>query len=185
VRDLKTLALPELGDGRLLLRPWQAGDAAACAEMCADPDIVKWIPVPVPYTYEDGVEWVGDAERKWRELNEANFAVCDSAGGELTGSLGVRVDVARESGEFGYLVRREARHTGVASGAVRLLVAWCFDELGLGRLQIRADAANDMSRRVIETCGFQYEGLLRDYDLIRGERCTDVIYSLLPGDPRP
>jgi ribosomal-protein-alanine N-acetyltransferase len=125
------------------------------------------------------------AERKWREEAWAHLAVCDASSGKLVGSIGVRVDVARESGDIGYLVKREARRTGVASGAVRLIVAWCFDELELGRLQIRADATNDISRRVIEHCGFQYEGLLRDYDLIRGKRCTDVIYSLLPGDPRP
>jgi RimJ/RimL family protein N-acetyltransferase len=153
--------------------------------MCSDPDVIKWIPVPAPYTYKDGVEWVGDAERKWREETWANLAVCEAAGGDLVGSIGVRVDTRLESGEIGYLVKREARRTGVASGAVRRLIPWCFDELDLGRLQIRADAANSASRRTIERCGFQYTGLLRAYDLIRGERCDDVIYSLLPGDPRP
>jgi RimJ/RimL family protein N-acetyltransferase len=185
VKDLGTVALPELRDGKLVVRPWRPDDADPVAQICSDPDAAKWLPIPSPYTHEDGVEWVGDAERKWREEKWANLAVCDASSGELVGSIGVRVDITHESGDIGYLVKREARRTGVASGAVRLLVAWCFDELDLGRLQIRADATNVASRRVIERCGFQYEGLLRAYDLIRGERPDDVIYSLLPGDPRP
>ena len=64
------------------------------------------------------------------------------------------------------------------------LVAWCFDELDLGRLQIRADPANTASRRTVEACGFQYEGLLRVYDVVHGERTDDVICSLLPSDLR-
>ena len=182
MRDLNSVALPTLGDGRLVVRPWGPDDAAAVAAMCRDPEVVRWIPVPDPYTVEDGVEWVGDAERKWRVEHWANFAVTDAQSGELVGSAGVKVDAARESGEIGYLVKREARRRGVASGAVRLLVAWCFDVLGLGRLQILADVRNEASRRTIERCGFELEGVLRANDLIHGERPDDAIYSLLPSD---
>ncbi len=183
--DLRGIAVPTLCDGSLVLRPWRPDDAAAVAAMCDEPSVARYIPVPSPYTLSDGKEWVGDAARKWSEDHWAQFAVTRCETGELVASCGVKLDVERHSGEIGYLVKKEARRTGVASGAVRLLVAWCFDELDLGRLQIRADPANTASRRTVEACGFQYEGLLRANDVIRGERTDDVVYSLLPSDPRP
>ena len=185
MKDLSEIELPSLSDGSLDLRPWRTADAAAVAAMCDDPSVVRYVPVPSPYTLADGEAWVNDAERKWRQDHWAQFAVTRRETGELVASCGVKIDVERRSGEIGYLVKKEARRTGVASSAVRLLVAWCFDELELGRLQIRAEPGNTASRRTIEARGFQYEGLLRAYDLIRGERTDDVIYSLLPDDPQP
>lgn len=185
MKDLSKIELPTLSGARLDLRPWRTADAAAVAAMCDDLSVARYIPLPSPYTLADGEQWVGDAERKWRQDHWAQFAVTRRETGELVASCGVKIDVERHSGEIGYLVKKEARRTGVASGAVRLLVAWCFDELGLGRLQMRAEPANTASRRTIEACGFQYEGLLRAYDVVRGERTDDVIYSLLPDDPPP
>ena len=103
--------------------------------------------MPHPYTLADGEEWVGDAARKWREDRAANFAVEDPATGVLVGSCGLRVDVEKQSGEIGYLVHRDHRRRGVAAACVALLTDWGFDELGLGRLQIRADTRNVASRR--------------------------------------
>ena len=159
--DLHDIELPTLREDSLEMRPWRADDALAVAAMCDDPSVARYIPLPSPYALADGEEWIGDAARKWREDHWAQFAVtrCESA--ELVASCGVKIDAERHSGEIGQLVKKEARRTGVASGAVRLLVAWCFDELGLGRLQIRADPANTASRRT-----------------------DDVMYNLLPSDPR-
>ena len=185
MRDPCEIELPSLGDGRLVVRPYAPHDVPAVAALCDDPTIARWETLPSPYTQADAAVWVGDAQRRWQEETWASFVVCEAFSGELLGANGVRVSVRRESGEIGFMTRKESRRRGVASGGVRLLVAWCFVELGLGRLQIRADARNEASLRTIEACGFQYEGLLRAYDVVRGERTDDLIYSLLPSDPRP
>ncbi len=198
MRDISEIAEPpELTDGRVRLRPWQAGDAAACAAMCDDPDVARFIPVPSPYTLADGEEWVGDALRKWREDRWAQFAVLDAtgggpvasggraAGGRLIASCGLKIDAERATGEIGYLVHRDERRRGIASACIRLLTRWAFDDLGLQRLQIRADVRNAASRRTVTAAGFRLEGVLRDNDVIRGARVDDALYSLLPGDRRP
>ena len=185
MKDLREIELPSLSDGRLVIRPYTPADVPANAALCDDPSIARWETLPSPYSLADAEAWVGDAARRWREETWASFVVCEAFSGELLGANGVRVSVRRESGEIGFMTRKESRRRGVASGGVRLLVAWCFVELGLGRLQIRADARNEASLRTIEACGFQYEGLLRAYDVVRGERTDDLIYSLLPSDPRP
>jgi RimJ/RimL family protein N-acetyltransferase len=186
VKDLKELEeLPALGDGRLVLRPYRPDDAPAVAAMCQDETARRWLPLPDPYQLSDAEEWIGDAERRWREDRMATWVAVDPSDGHIVGSASVRIDAESEKGDIGYLVERSARRGGVAAGMVALVVGWCFDDLGLGRLQIRCDPRNEASRRTILRCGFRIEGLLRSEMLIRGERSDSLVSSLLPSDPRP
>ncbi len=187
MRDLSEIeTLPRLTGGRVVLRPWRADDAAAVAAMCDDESVCRWMPLmPSPYTVADGREWVGDAARKWREERWANFAAEQPGTGRLVGSCGLRVDVQKESGEIGYLVHREWRRQGLAAACVELLTDWGLDELGLGRIFIRADVRNVASRRTIAACGYRFEGVWNGADVVCGERVDDVVHALTPGDPRP
>ena len=186
MRDLSEFAeLPELSDGRLVVRPYRPDDAPAVAAMCQDETALRWLPMPDPYQLSDAEEWIGDAERRWCEDRVASWVACDAGSGELWGSVSVRIDAKNGNGDIGYLVARGARRGGVATGMVALVVGWCFDDLGMGRLQIRCDPRNEASRRTILRAGFQLEGMLRSEQIIRDERTDSVIASLLPGDPQP
>ena len=173
------------GDG-LVLRPWRLRDAAGVAAMCDDESVSRWMPLmPHPYTLADGEAWVGDAARKWREERWANFAAADPVDGSLMGSCGLRIDEEKESGEIGHLVHRDRRRHGIAAACVALLTDWAFDDLDLGRLQIRADTRNAASRRTIAACGYRFEGVLRGNDVGGGKRVDDVLHALAPDDQRP
>jgi RimJ/RimL family protein N-acetyltransferase len=186
VKDLKEIEdLPVLSDGRLVLRPYRPDDAPAVAAMCQDEMALRWLPLPDPYKLSDAEEWIGDAGRRWREDHFASWVAADAGDGRLLGSTSVRIGAESEKGDIGYLVERSARRSGVAKNMVAQVVGWCFDELGLGRVQIRCDPRNEASRRTILACGFQMEGLLRSEIVIRGERTDSLVASLLPSDPRP
>ena len=187
MRDLSQIhRLPVLAGDGFVLRPWRLRDAAGVAAMCDDESVSRWMPLmPHPYTLADGEAWVGDAARKWREERWANYAATDPVTGSLMGSCGLRIDEEKESGEIGYLVHRDRRRQGIAAACVALLTDWAFDDLGLGRLWIRADTRNAASRRTIAACGYRFEGVLRGNDVVGGERVDDVLHALMPDDPRP
>ena len=187
MRDLSQIhRLPVLAGDGVALRPWRLRDAAGVAAMCDDESVSRWMPLmPHPYTLADGEVWVGDAARKWREDRWANYAATDPITGSLMGSCGLRIDEEKESGEIGYLVHRDRRRQGIAAACVALLTDWAFDDLGLGRLWIRADTRNAASRRTIAACGYRFEGVLRGNDVVGGERVDDVLHALMPDDPRP
>lgn len=187
MRDLAQICeLPLLSGDAITLRPWRADDAAAVAAACDDDAVARWMPLmPRPYTLADGEEWVGDAARKWREERWANFAAVDAATGTLVGSCGLRIETQHERGEIGYLVHRDHRGHGVAAACVALLSDWALDGLGLGRIEIRADARNVASRRTALAAGYRCEGVLRRAMTVGDERVDDVLYSLVPDDPRP
>jgi RimJ/RimL family protein N-acetyltransferase len=169
----------ELSDGSLLLRPWTLEDVPRVAEICRDPEILRWTTVPRPYTEEHARTWVEQTRRDWdRGEGEAAFAVTDAGGGEVLGAIGLRPIRAREGeGSIGYWVAPEARGRGVATGALRLVADWAFRSLGLRRLELFTLPGNHASQRVAEKAGFRREGLLPRHIEHDGEPSDCVLYS--------
>ena len=64
--------------------------------------------------------------------------------------------------------------------AAKRLVAYAFEEIGVEVLSITTGESNLRSRRVIEKCGFTYEGTLRDsYKKYDGTITELRCYSML------
>ena len=175
----------ELSDDRLLLRLPVPGDVDDITRACQDPELQRWIPVPVPYTRADGEQWVEDTRRSWAEDRELRWVIVEHrAGAPMSGILGAIGLHARDPTmrEVGYWMAPWARGQGIMTDAVRLVCAWGFAELGLGRIEWWANVGNYASRRVAEKAGFTMEGTVRARLLHRGERVDGWGAGLLPGD---
>jgi RimJ/RimL family protein N-acetyltransferase len=164
----------ELRADGIELRPFTEADVPAIAAACADAEIARWIPVPVPYTEAHARQYV--------HTQPDTRAIADVSSGRLVGSIGWRI-VDQRNFQVGYWVVREARGRGAATAALRLLAGWALSELGAPRVQLLAEPANVASQRVAEKAGFTREGTLRCYLDLRGERRDAVMFSRLPDDP--
>ena len=174
-----------LTDGIVVLRLPREADAPAIAAACRDPEIARWIPVPVPYGIEDARAFVGFAAEGWSSGREPTFAIDDAASGALVGTIAVhrRPDQPARAA-IGYWLAPEARGLGAATRAVRLVVLWAFAvDAGLVRMELLTVVGNDASGRVAVRAGFAREGVLRRYLPFRGELADAVIFSRLRDDP--
>jgi RimJ/RimL family protein N-acetyltransferase len=173
---------PPLTDGVVSLRAFRDSDAHAIVAMMDEPEIARWTRAPSPYRLDDAIEWLAKLPAG-PVRGDLPLAVVDAPSDELIGSIGLRLrDDGR--GEFGYAVAAPARRRGIASRALRLYARWAFEELGLERLEVHTRPANGPSIAMAESVGFQREGVLRSYTVIRGERADVVMLSLLPGELR-
>jgi RimJ/RimL family protein N-acetyltransferase len=168
---------PPLEDGTIRLRLLTEDDVAAVAGVFEDPEWVRWFG-----SGHDPAGHVERAERGWAEGTTAWFAICEAGSDGYRGEVAVRLE-SRGRGTLEYWVAREARGRGLAARAVRLVTAWAFADLGLGRVQLWTEPDNTASQRVAEAAGFTREGVLRGYDEIAGGRVDSVFYARLPGDP--
>lgn len=175
------MEMPALNDGVIGLRSWRDSDAGDIVEMCQDAEIVRWTPVPSPYGEAEARAFLADQQRCAEEGRSLAYAISDSAGEVVLGSISVRI-VAPGVGEVGYFVRASERRRGIARAALNLLGGWAFEALGLVRLQITIRPENLPSRRLAETCGYHFEGVLRSWLEIKGEHGDAAVYSLLPGE---
>lgn len=179
--------LPEpvtLTDARLLLRLPEERDVAAITEACQDPDIARWVPVPVPYETSHAREFVAARRERWAAPDgEMTFAITSATGGRLLGMVGLHARDATMR-EIGYWTAPWARGQGVMTDAARLVCRFGFDVLHLRRIEWWAGVGNDASWRVAEKLGFRREGSCRARLLHRDERLDGWVGGLLAGELR-
>lgn len=83
---------------------------------------------------------------------------------EHLGRVAGTVEVTRmdgSSGELSWVVSPEHRGQGVAGRAVRLMLRYAFDELGLDRVAAYADPNDRASLRIAGRAGLRREGVVR------------------------
>jgi RimJ/RimL family protein N-acetyltransferase len=173
---------PPLGEGPLVLRPWEDGDVEVMVAMCRDADIVRFTRVPDPYSEADARAWIDAQPGRLEGGAGVTFAIT-VGGGAPVGSMGLRIDEAdRDIAEAGYMVAPAARGRGVATTALRLVSRWALEDLGMARVHLTTHVDNRASQRVAERAGFRREGILRSWEELRGERLDLMMYSLVGAD---
>jgi [ribosomal protein S5]-alanine N-acetyltransferase len=107
--------------------------------------------------------------------------------GELIGVVAL-TEVLRgpiQSCYIGYYLDKEHNGRGYATEAVRLAVAFAFDELKLHRLEAGVMPHNHASLRVLQKCGFRREGVARKSVEIDGVWQDHQMLAILAEDERP
>lgn len=166
--------------------PNEARDAASLRHF-DDPEIVRWLlgappqPPDPSSAFAQQLEW-------WRAGTNAAFSIDAEGHDERVGVTRVMFGLVDPFGfaEIGYILFPAGRGRGYATRTVRLVAAWVFDDLALGRLQARTSPGNVASEHVLERVGFRREGLARSGFVlpVTREWVDTTMWSLLPGDPR-
>jgi RimJ/RimL family protein N-acetyltransferase len=171
----------QLTDADLTLRPWRPDDAEAFWRAVQDPLIERYTSLRAPYGLSDARKFVAEtAPAGWASGMSANFAVVDSASGELLGSCGL-VWISAGMAELGYWTTSAARGRGVALRASRLVCRYAFEELGIQRIIWQAAIGNHASRLVALRAGFHVDGTWQFRDPHPLGPADGWVATLLPG----
>lgn len=84
--------------------------------------------------------------------------------------------------EVGYALSSEYQRRGIMPLALGRLLDDVFHRTSLERIEARCAVENHPSQRVLERIGFHYEGRLRGYFKLRGERVDNFLYAVLRQD---
>ncbi|HWJ04141.1 MAG TPA: GNAT family protein, partial [Verrucomicrobiae bacterium] len=89
------------------------------------------------------------------------------------------LDFNNRKTSLGYWLGEAFQDKGLMTASVRTLTKYCFTELNLNRVEIRAAVENIKSRAVPERLGFNQEGIIREAEWL-GDRFVDhVVYGML------
>jgi ribosomal-protein-alanine N-acetyltransferase len=83
---------------------------------------------------------------------------------------------------IGYIISPAHCRQGIATEAVSTMIRFCFEGLGLHRLQAFIHPDNAPSLSLVDKLGFRREGLLRENLRVGAEWRDDLLYALLSTD---
>ena len=87
-----------------------------------------------------------------------------------------------QSAQLGYWIGQDYSSQGFGQASVRAALRFCFERLGLHRVEAAVQADNERSVRLLESLGFAKEGTARDYLKINGQWKDHDIYARLSSD---
>lgn len=166
---------------RLLLRPWSMDDVEDFYAYAKNPEVgpcAGWKPHESQEESRGILQaWVNGV------AGEENRAIVRKETGRVIGSISLMEDGCRprvpNCRELGYVLAREEWGKGYMTEAARAILRYGFEELGLALLTVSHFSWNQRSRRVIEKCGFHYDGTLRQGAVLPDGTVTDrCCYSL-------
>ncbi|MDO8039322.1 GNAT family N-acetyltransferase [Janthinobacterium sp. SUN137] len=108
------------------------------------------------------------------------------SGTALCGSIRLKdIDTEDRKAKIGYYLGRQFQGRGIASAAVRAVLAHAFGALQLHRIELQCAAGNGASMALAERLGFAHEGVLRQAELLNGVFVDLHVFGLLQADCRP
>ena len=89
-----------------------------------------------------------------------------------------------QAGTLGYWIGQSHARQGYMKEAIKAVVHYAFTREDLSRIEAACLPENNASRKLLESCGFKYEGVAQSYLQIDGRWRTHVLYAALRMDRR-
>lgn len=174
--------------GRIVrLIPMQREHTEALFEAGSFPEIWTWTSTLRMETLDDMRAYVETALAEQTAGRAIPFVTLDAVTGDVIGSTRfANISAQDRRVEIGWTwLRPDRQRSGANTEAKCMMFRHAFDEWGVLRVEIKADARNARSRAAIERIGGTYEGLFRQHMVVKGGRVRDsAYYSIIDTDWR-
>lgn len=166
---------------RLILRQFTMDDAPAMyRNWASDPEVTKYLTWPAHDSQMVSRQVLLDWTAQYQDRAFYQWAIVPKTTDEPIGSIGVvRMDEKAKLVHIGYCIGTHWWHQGITSEAMRAVMDYLFDEVGVNRVESRHDPCNPYSGAVMRKCGMRFEGTLRQSDWNNQGICDASWYALL------
>jgi ribosomal-protein-alanine N-acetyltransferase len=182
---VQTKDWPLLHTHRLLLRAFKPEDAAVVRALAGDKDIASTTD-RIPHPYEEGAAeaWIDTHDKAFQQGKSVILAITLPATDRLIGAIGIEINQEHRRGELGYRVGKAYWNNGFCTEAVRAMLEYGFEVLGLDRIYAFHVTRNPASRSVMQKVNMKREGLMRQHLLKWDVREDLEVYGILKTDLR-
>jgi ribosomal-protein-alanine N-acetyltransferase len=178
--------LPTLETERLILRRMTLDDARAVFAYASDPDVTRYVIWNMHRTIEDSKRFLRSLVEGYENAEAADWGIVCKENGKFIGGCGiVGWSPEHARAELGYVLSREYWGRDLMPEAVRAMIRFGFERMGLNRIEARCIAENAASARVMEKVGMSHEGTLRQREFIKGAYRDIKLYAILKSEYRP
>jgi len=169
---------------RLILGDMTPADLPAIRRIAKDPEVMKYVLLWLENDTQiaDFLQRaIDESQRDDRRMYM--LAVRLPASEKFAGFSFIEIEREHKTtAEVGYVLLPSYWNQGYASEILQALLAFGFEQLSLHRVYGKCDELNQKSARVLEKCGLQYEGTLREHVWLRDHWRSTRYYGMLTGD---
>ncbi len=182
---MKHYGTQRLETDRLVLRRYVSEDAVAMYKNWAsDSEVTKYLMWQTHSSEAISQSIINEWLKEYSNDNYYHRAiVLKEIGNEPIGDIAV-VHMNEEVSmmHIGYCIGRTWWHQGITSEALKTVMDYLFDVVGINRIESRHDPKNPNSGKVMQKCGMKYEGTLRSSDWNNQGICDACYYALLKSE---
>lgn len=169
-----------LQEDNVILREWEETDAERLAEIANNKKIYDNLrdAFPHPYSIDDARKYIAQMRNSDNKLSKV-FAI--KVDGKVIGNIGAifKEDIYRKNAEIGYFLAEEYWGKGIMTKAIKMLIAYIFENFDIIRIYAEPFSRNTGSRRCLEKAGFRLEAELKCDAVKNGIIENSCIYAIL------
>jgi [ribosomal protein S5]-alanine N-acetyltransferase len=172
--------LPELRTDRLLLRKIRREDRDDIFAYASRPEVTRYTYFSYHRSLAETDDWLEKVLAGYDKGEDPVWAVVSDDAGDMIGAIGMLHFSALDGrAEVGYAIHPDYWGRGIAAEALRAVMRFGFERLGLVRVEARCSAEHQPSWRVMEKAGMRFEGVLRQQAFIQGRHHDVKLYAAL------
>jgi ribosomal-protein-alanine N-acetyltransferase len=176
-------AFPILKTEHLILREMIPADAAAIFRIRGDYEVTKYNIGAAYEGLEQAEDLIAGMAQAYREEKEIRWGITSKSDDTVIGMIGYNYWIRRDArGSVGYDLARAYWGQGIMTEALKAVIKFGFEHMGLNRIEADADARNPASARVLAKAGFHQEGLQREQFYEDSSFNDLVLFALLRKD---
>ena len=169
---------------RLVLRQFRMEDAEDMfSNWASDPEVTRFLTWPTHKSTDVTRMVLGSWIPQYADGGFFNWAIEWKETGRVIGNIAVvKLSEETEAADLGYCLSRAFWGHGIMPEALRAVMDYLFDTVGVNRVAACHDAKNPKSGRAMDKAGMKLEGVLRGAGKNNQGICDDVWHALCRAD---
>lgn len=168
----------------LILRRFKITDADDMFENYASSDnVTKYMTWETHSNIDVTREYLQSLTKSYSDGKVFDWAIELKNENKVIGSIGAKKpDESLSKIEIGYCIGEKWWNRGIVTEALKEVIRFFFEEIGVNRIEAYHDVRNPASGRVMQKCGMKFEGVLRQAYLFKNGVADVYVYSILKSD---
>lgn len=174
---------PELETERLVLRKITMEDAEDIYDYASDEEVPRYMTWNTHKNIDNTKAFINFILKRYEMDDAGEWGIILKRTGRLIGCIGfANKDEINRRAEVGYVLSRKYWGQGIMPEALRRILQFGFEEMGLNRIECCHFLPNERSGRVMQKAGMSFEGIARE-KFYKKEKYWDLKqYAIIKAD---
>ena len=162
------------------LRKLRKADASSFSLNAKDKEISLFTKVPHPYLLQNALDFIKLTHQEMRKKTAIKLGIEHKGSKTIVGVISLTdLDYSNKKAELSYWLGKRYWGKKIMKEAIVLILNFVFNQLNFNKVYATVMHPNTKSARLLEACGFQYEGTMRQNVFKNGEWLDQFLYSIL------